>query len=873
VVLRRLEDALADGDAIRGVIRGTAINNSGTVAAGFTTPNAGAQEQAAIEALATADVTADSIGYLELHGSGTAIGDAIEVRALSRAYGKATVAKGHCGIGAVKSYFGHLGPAAGMASLCKTVLAVEHGEIPPTILVERVNPDLGIEQTPFHLVLQPEGWRPDAPRRAAVNSYGVGGTNAHLVLEQAPEVGAHPATAGPYVLVLSARTPSALRAASDRLASHLRRRPDLDLADVAFTLATGRSALHHRRALVCRDVTDAIDQLQGDNGTGVRETHPPDATSALASLTHGGSGDRAGALKALAAAWVRGATLDWRSLFGEGRRRVALPSYPFERRQHWIAPPMTDAGGAATPAVPAFVSSGAAAAVKPVRHEEFGTPPTSPLEEIVCGLWRSATGVSDAGIDDNFFALGGTSLQLAEVHARLRATVVADLTVVDVFMNPTVRTLVQQIERIVADPSVAGQLAPGVGGLPGAPAGRLAPWEIDRLRADTRLADDIRPAPGATATVTPENILLTGATGFLGVFLLNEVIARTGATIYCHVRASTPAAALERLKAAMAARALWAPTHAARIVPVLGDLGEPRLGLAPDVYADLVDRIDTIVHNGALVNFTPPYATLRPINVVGTEDVLRVACSGRSKTLHFVSSTGVWAGRFPVAEDDPLDEIDRLENGYTQTKWVAERLVQAAADRGLPVTIHRPPRVVGDSRTGTANLDDFVARAIKGCAELGAAPHGHFFDILSPVDFVARAIVAIALSPGATTLQRFHIVHPKLSTWRTILDYMPGAGIPLEMLPYEEWRLRLIRHCQDHDNALKPLLPLFRAADAGGYAEIPSDADLSALPDVPCDNATTLLERAGISCPPIDAALLDIYFRYFFEAGYLARPA
>src|SRR5207244_1784274 len=137
---RRLEDAVADGDPIRAVIRGSAINNSGAVAAGFHTPNARAQEDVAAEALAIAGVSADSIGYLEVHGSGSTIGDAIEVSALAKAFRKSTSAKGYCGLGAVKSNVGHLGAAAGMASLCKTILALEHGEIPPTILVDRVNP-------------------------------------------------------------------------------------------------------------------------------------------------------------------------------------------------------------------------------------------------------------------------------------------------------------------------------------------------------------------------------------------------------------------------------------------------------------------------------------------------------------------------------------------------------------------------------------------------------------------------------------------------------------------------------------------------------------------------------------------------------------
>jgi thioester reductase-like protein len=940
VLLRRLEDAVEARDPIRAVIRGSAINNSGAVAAGFHAPSAKAQEEVAAEALAIADVPAGSIGYLEVHGSGSTIGDAIEVSALSRVLRQGTTASGFCGLGAVKSNVGHLGAAASMASLCKTVLALEHAAIPATILVDRVNPGLPLDGSPFRLVLETEAWPGPHPRRAAVNSYGVGGSNAHAILEEAPLVEPRSEAPGPHLVTLSARTPAALRRMADHLAAHLERTPGLSMADVAFTLAVGRTEMQHRRTLVCADVPDAIVRLRESGDDGVRDAGDPRIVLILSGgdgrdepelrrlaarwsewgvradgLFAWGTGahvarslpglpilpdsaggetaldrlrDRAGemwidaycgfadALATLGRLWVRGAGVDWGSVFGGPRRRVPLPTYPFERERHWVDSP-------ARPGVTLSVGPEAraphappvAAAVPRSLAADGRTPsPATPLQAAIRALCLEASGLETIGLDDNFFALGGTSLQLADLHARLRASILAELTVVDVFSNPTVRGIAEQVERLRREaPSSDSEGGRPRAARPAPAPGGLGPAQQALLRSAARLDDAIRPASASvSAAAQPAHVLLTGASGFLGVFLLKELIRQTRASIYCHVRAADPAAGLARIRAAMQARSLWDDADAGRIVPVCGDLGDPRLGVGEAEYGALAERIDTIVHNGAIVNFTPPYAALERVNVGGTIDLLRFACTGPAKTVHFVSSTGVWAGRFPVEEDDPLDSIDFLDNGYVQTKWVAERLVQMAADRGVPVTIHRPPRVIGDSRTGSANLDDFVARAIKGCAQLGLAPAGHFFDVLAPVDFVARAIVAIALSPGATDVQRFHIVPAALVSWRTILDFMPAIGLPLEVVPYGRWRDRLIADCQEQDNALKALLPLFPPDGAGGFAEIPVDADLSQLPAVPCRNATAFLAPRGIVCPPLDTALLEVLFGYFFEVGFLTRP-
>ena len=258
VVLKRLEDALADGDTIHAVIRGAAINNDGSAKVGFTAPSVEGQAEVIATAHALAGVDPESIGYVECHGSGTSLGDPIEVAALTKAFRAHTGARGFCPIGAVKTNIGHLSAAAGVAGLIKTVLALEHREIPPSLHFDRPNPQIDFASSPFYVNDRLAEWpSTGTPRRAGVSAFGLGGTNVHLILEEAPEAAAGSPSRAWQLLVLSAKTPAALEAATDNLAAHLAAHPDLDLADVAFTLEAGRRAFHHRRMLVCRGPEDA----------------------------------------------------------------------------------------------------------------------------------------------------------------------------------------------------------------------------------------------------------------------------------------------------------------------------------------------------------------------------------------------------------------------------------------------------------------------------------------------------------------------------------------------------------------------------------------------------------------------------------------
>jgi acyl transferase domain-containing protein/acyl carrier protein len=268
VVLKRLSEALRDGDSIYAVIKGSAINNDGAQKVGLTAPSVTGQAAVITTALERANCSPETIQYIEAHGTGTALGDPIEIAALTKAFRQYTQKQQFCAIGSLKTNIGHLDAAAGIAGLIKTALALKHRQIPPSLNFQSANPQIDFEHSPFYVNTQLRNWpnnssTDNSPRHAGVSSFGMGGTNAHLILEEAPEASkAISQSHSHYLLLLSAKTPSALDTSIQQLADHLTQHPDLNLADVAYTLQVGRKSFPYRYATVCQTIPDAIQALQ-----------------------------------------------------------------------------------------------------------------------------------------------------------------------------------------------------------------------------------------------------------------------------------------------------------------------------------------------------------------------------------------------------------------------------------------------------------------------------------------------------------------------------------------------------------------------------------------------------------------------------------
>lgn len=367
IVLKRLADARADNDTILAIIKAAIVNNDGCQKLAFTAPSVEGQAEAILDAHAHAGISADTISYVEAHGTGTALGDPVEIAALTRAFRASTERKGFCAIGSVKTNIGHLDAAAGVAGLIKTVLAMIHEEIPPSLHYTASNPEIDFANSPFFVNTQLTAWPAgDVPRRAAVSSFGLGGTNAHVILQEAPQNVATASSVTPQLLPLSARTPAALDALTDALLAYLRAHPDLDLASVAYTLQVGRKPFERRRAVVCAGVHEAIDSLaaaralaprrtsasaNASQNANARETAHANTSKSATALSmwpreegaprdYRAPSDERAQLTMLADRWLSGDVVDWHALHGPaGRRRIPLPTYPFERQRYWIDPP------------------------------------------------------------------------------------------------------------------------------------------------------------------------------------------------------------------------------------------------------------------------------------------------------------------------------------------------------------------------------------------------------------------------------------------------------------------------------------------------------------------------------------------------------
>ncbi|QHY94909.1 Linear gramicidin synthase subunit D [Streptomyces sp. S4.7] len=482
--------------------------------------------------------------------------------------------------------------------------------------------------------------------------------------------------------------------------------------------------------------------------------------------------------------------------------------------------------------------------------------PRTATQERIAQLWSELLGPfpHPIGVHDDFFTLGGDSLLATRLVLALREELDVQVPLRSVFTSPTVAglaALVDDAGRTARTPDLSGDI---------------------RLDPDIVAADDVR-----TVVPDPEHVLLTGATGFLGTFLLRELLRRTDATVHCLVRGSDRANAEKRLRSARESYGLTDPSTDHRVTVVTGDLARPRLGLSAADFDRLARTVDAVYHAGAAVNLVFSYEQLRDANVYGTQEILRLAALHRTVPVHHVSTVGVYGGGAgspaaagqgpggavrPVRPPDPTGPPSALEHGYTQSKWAAERLAEAARARGLPVSVYRPTRITGDSTTGVCQTGDFMWLLLKGCLQSGVAPSDvdTAFDLV-PVDYVSAAVVALSRQPRSAG-RTFHIAGERPLRMDTAVARLRALGHAVGDVPAADW---LAATEADPGNAAFPLLAAMAAETRGGGSEG------SALFDA--GDTRQALEGTGILCRDIDEELFVTYVEYFTRTGFLPPPA
>ncbi|MFF8446584.1 thioester reductase domain-containing protein [Streptomyces leeuwenhoekii] len=817
VVLRRLADALADGDPVLAVIRGSAVGNDGGARPGFTAPSPAGVADVVAGALGVAEVTADQLRYVEAHGSGTPLGDQVELRGLIDGLRATSSDSRYCALGTVKANIGHAGSAAGIAGLIKAVHVVRTGHLVPHPMFERPRDPGVLAVSPFHIPTELHHCA-EADRQVLVNSMGLGGTNAAVVLAPPPAPTRPRASARPVVrLQISARTRTELDRLSRMLADEIdqgRHAP----ADVAHTLRTGRHDFAERRVVAAAPdrLADALRLPRPPAARTVRaqprravvavtapretarrvlpallaglggrvERHdtipaslPSDAYLLVVGDAEPGPGrhvlrvgpdsaqDTADLVAAaLADAWLHGVPVDRTYDDGTGRR-VALPTYPFTRHRYSALDGITLDAPAAAPAATASAAPPGAAA------EDRGP---GGLEGELLALWEELFGVSGIGPQDEFGSLGGNSLlglrMVLEVQSRYG--------------------MLLNLHRLGGSQATVVRVADAIRGW-SAKGGRGTGEASDSGLIDADLARELpplRPRAGEPG----RDVLLTGATGFVGAFLLDELLRRTEGRIYCLVRARDEAHGRRRLREA--ARRFRLPEPDPRRVHVVpGDLS----GIAEvcESYRDgeLGRRVGHVLHCAAHVVFTEPYPVLRAANTLATHDLLGWMRAHGILDISYVSTLAA-CGRALGTGDRLLERreqpLDPAAGGYGISKWVSERILEKAERDGMRVRVFRPGLIAGATTTGACNDLDMLWRLVAACLAVGAHPVDDNRLAIAPVDLVARAVVELGTSPGSVG-RAYHLVGESGGTLPELFAELAAMGMPTRGVSGEEW-VRLV---------------------------------------------------------------------------------
>ncbi|KAG0290519.1 large subunit of alpha-aminoadipate reductase [Dissophora globulifera] len=493
-------------------------------------------------------------------------------------------------------------------------------------------------------------------------------------------------------------------------------------------------------------------------------------------------------------------------------------------------------------------------------------------------------------LNENFFDLGGHSILATRLIFEVRRVCCVDVPLNLVFREPTIGGMAKEVDRVGMD-----SLQLDVDGPQGEESNRAADEEekeydysgdFEELRKTEIQAE--YPRIERQDKVDHQTFFLTGATGFLGAFILRNLLAENPtAKVICLVRASSEEKAIDRVRSCGETHLIWNEewVSSGRLSVVMGDLSEENFGLSAEAWEKCCRQVDIIVHNGALVHWVYPYPKMRAANVLGTLQGLKMASTYHTKSFHFVSSTSVLdtahygelsdaladSNHRGVPETDDLEGARYgLRSGYGQSKWVAEKLIMAANANGLPATIIRPGYVLGHTKTGVTNTDDFIWRLIKGCIELGLVPNMNNTVNLCPVDYVAQCVTAVATTPGSEQPMVYHVTHPIAPPFRfnDFFQLLAKYGYNVQMTEYIAWRTALMEYTlKSQDSALFPLLHLV-------MDDLPTSTKSPELHDAHTQKVVVQGERNGefAATQRMDTAQIGVYLAYLAKVGFLDQP-
>ena len=886
LLLKSLDRAIADGDNIHGVIKSVAVTHSGKTS-GYTIPAPHSHSKLVLKALRSADIDARSIGYVEAHGTGTDLGDSIEITGLSKAFAEYGAEKQSCAIGSVKTNVGHLEAASGVIGVQKVLLQMKHQTLVASLHSTELNDNIDFASSPFRVPQKTEIWEPKEvegvsyPRRAGVSAIGAGGTNAHIILEEyAPAQSADVAedSSSELIFPLSAMTEEQLHQAAVRLRRFLGSAQRCRAVDVAHTLQHGRKSFDQRLVLMAKNLDELSAKLdaflEGSCDADVMRGSVSNAAAITGLLNASEKQDfvdllvRGGDARRISRLWADGVIANWRSAaLGHSGRKISLPTYPFAGDRHWITGRKPKAAEVARPVeVPLPI-------VK--RAERFQFPANgakADARQFVRHLIASQLRVDIDEVDEacQLMETGITSLDMAEMTQSIKTTLDPAFSPTAFFECTTVRSLADLLAREYAA-EFQNLTAPVMKTELGKPL-------------HVRDAESELPSPDAEALAGSRNpearrVFLTGATGFLGIHVLAELLnADPAAKSYCLVRGADEARGLERIL--HQARKFELSVDPTRIRVVCGDISQPKLGLSPQDWDLCCQETHEIVHASARVNHIEGYATFRD-STRGMKEVIRLAGSLRLKLVQFISSIAGCALKtgeeFSIFEKEEfVDDGAHVYGGYGQSKWVQETLLKRAHANGIPYVTYRFGELSGSARTGLGQMDDMLHRLVQmrlaiGCREKVS---NDVLDML-PVDFAARLIVGTGTRPELWNAI-LHATHARPYSFVSLYRKMQKGG--LQFTPVT--RTQYLQKCHDFVRFIHSVNPVhafvlecvLRDTEGSMKSRSMMDAYFAILFPFEQGNFKRALQAQGLALPDWDS-LIDTYLQRWSaeDSGFMAR--
>lgn len=469
--------------------------------------------------------------------------------------------------------------------------------------------------------------------------------------------------------------------------------------------------------------------------------------------------------------------------------------------------------------------------------------PKTELEKTLAKIWATLLNYKKVGLDDSFFMLGGHSLLAVKMQSIVREKLKKDFNLLAFIQNPVLKVLVELIEgKKISAQSKSENL-------------RLA-------QEDSAMIIQIPKKMPYPEELQPKEILLTGVTGFVGVYLLDALLRQTKANVYCIIRADNEKMLQQKFAANVDKYQLAHLKDNPRIKLLSGDLAKENLGLSSADYNKLLTIVDTIYHNGAWVHHVYDYRTLRATNVGSTINLLNMAVQQRPKALHYVSTLSCasdFAADGSLLETGPAEK-PVLDNGYLLSKWVSERLLWQARAKGLRTTIYRLGNVTGDSRTGQTNFEmNHALLLLKSCVQLGVAPLWDMKIEMEPVDLAAAALVALSFDKNAQD-GVYNLINPIYTTWKEYIAIVNQEGFDVKLIDPGVWLNDYLMPAGE-ENALYPLKALYEG-----------QAEYSEPPKFYCDKSSALMQANGINYPRDYVKLINLYDSYLIKCGFLPEP-